>query len=148
MATRKPKGTEPDIQLLTTSKCPSISGRSQITSSIGFDGEGAVQIKLVNNSGGGQFSNASIPLADILKLLEDVPDGVSFTSGIFKTLFENQSSNNNAGFLLAVVLKEKLVVPQEGKRRKFVYNSPTAFLAKVEKLKAAKKSTPRRKAKS
>ena len=47
-------------------------------------------------------------------------------------------------------LKEKLVVPQEGKRRKFVQNSPVAFLAKIEKLIAAKavKKAPRRKTKA
>ena len=141
MTTRKPKDTEPAIQLLTTAKCPSISGRSQITYSIGTDGGGETHIKLVNNSGGGQFSNAWIPLADILKMLEEHSGGDAFTSAIFRPLFENQSSNN-CGFTLAVALKEKLVLPQEGKRRKFVHNSPAAFLAKVEKLMAAKASKP------
>ncbi len=150
----KPKNAEPDIQLLTTAKCPSISGRSQITSSIGFDGEGEIHIKLVNNSGGGQFSNAWIPFADILKLLERYSGGDAFTGGVFRPLFENQGSNN-AGFLLAVALKEKLVEPQEGKRRKYIHGSADAFIAKVDKLKASKKPAAsskkpprRRKAKS
>jgi hypothetical protein len=49
-----------------------------------------------------------------------------------------------------VALKEKLVLPQEGKQRKFVHNSPAAFLAKVDKLMAAKsiKKPPRRKTKA
>ncbi len=127
MATRKPKSkdSEPDVQILTTTKCPAISGR-----------------------GGGQINNSWIPFADILKLLESHSDGSSFSSAVvFNPIYYNQSRNNR-GFTLAVALKEKLVVPQEGKRRKYMYNSPTAFLAKVDKLKAAKKPTSRRKAKN
>ncbi len=80
--------------------------------------------------------------------------GESFASSIFLPIF-SEVSRNNCGFTLAVALKEKLVVPEEGKRRKYVYNSPAPFLAKVDKLKAtmkpaasSKKSPSRRKAKS
>ena len=142
MTTRKPKSTDtkPDIQLLTTAKCPSISGRGEVRYSIGnLDGD--IHIKLVGSSGGGQINNSWIPFADILKLLESHSGGDAFTSTIFKPIFANVSSNN-CGFTLAVALKEKLVIPQEGKRRKFVHNSPAAFLAKVEKLIAAKASKP------
>jgi hypothetical protein len=148
MPTRKPKDTEPDIQLLSTYKCASISGRGEVRYSIGnLDGD--IHVKLVGSSGGGQINNSWIPLADILKLLESHGGGDAFTSTIFKPIFANVSSNN-CGFTLAVALKEKLVLPQEGKRRKFVYNPPAAFLAKVEKLMAAKASKPpsRRKAKA
>ena len=149
MATRKPKPTEPEIQLLTTAKCPSISGRGEVRYSIGVNDSKEIVIKLVGSSGGGQINNSWIPFADILELLESHSGGDAFTSGIYHSLFENQSSNN-AGFMLAVTLKEKLVTPQEGKRRKYVYNSPAAFLAKVDKLTAAKASKPpsRRKTKA
>jgi hypothetical protein len=143
----KPKSTEPDIQLLITSKCASISGRGEIRYSIGVNENKEVFVKLVSSSGGGQINNAWFPFADILKQLEKYSEGGSFTSTtIFSPIFTNVSSNM-AGFTLAVALKEKLVLPQEGKRRKFVYNNPTAFLAKVDKLIAAKasKKSPRRK---
>jgi hypothetical protein len=95
MATRKPKpkDTEPDIQLLTTAKCPSISGRGEVRYSIGnLDGD--IHIKLVGSSGGGQINNSWIPFADILKLLESHSGGDAFTSTIFKPIFANVSSNN------------------------------------------------------
>jgi hypothetical protein len=139
MATRKPKDNEPDIQLLTTAKCPSISGRGEVRYSIGVNDSKEIVIKLVGSSGGGQINNSWIEFADILKLLESHSGGDAFTSTIFKPIFANVSSNN-CGFTLAVALKEKLVIPQEGKRRKFVPNPPTAFLAKVEKLIASKAS--------
>ena len=143
MATRKskPKNAEPDIQLLTASKCPSISGRGEVRYSIGIFNDADIYIRLVSSSGGGQINNSWIPFADILKLLESHAGGDSFSSSIFDPIFSDVSSNN-CGFTLAIALKEKLVVPQEGKRRKFVYNSPAAFLAKVEKLIAAKASKP------
>jgi hypothetical protein len=145
MPTRKHKDTEPVIQLLSTAKCTSISGRGEVRYSIGVLGDD-IYIKLVGSSGGGQINNTWIPLADILKLLDNQADGGSFTSAIFNPIFTNVSSNN-CGFTLAVALKEKLVILQSGSRRKFVHNSPAAFLAKVDKLIAAKasKKSPRRK---
>ena len=150
MATHKPKSKDTDtgIQLLTSAKCSSISNRGEVRYSIGILDE-KIYITLIGSSGGGQINNAPIELADILKLLESHSDGDAFTSTIFKPIFANVSSNN-CGFTLAVALKEKLVLPQEGKRRKFVYNSPAAFLARVEKIIAAKASKPasRRKTKA
>jgi hypothetical protein len=150
MATLKSKPTEtkPDVQLLTTAKCASISGRGEVRYSIGVLGDD-IHVKLVGSSGGGQINNAWMPLADILELLENRADGDSFTSAIFSPIFTGVSSNN-CGFTLAVALKEKLVILQSGSRRKYIYNSPAAFLAKVDKLIAAKasKPAPRRKAKA
>ena len=148
MATLKPKDNEPDVQLLTTAKSPSISGRGEVRYSIGNLNDD-IYIRLVGSSGGGQINNSWIPFADILELLGKHSGGDAFTSTIFKPIFANVSSNN-CGFTLAVALKEKLVLPQEGKRRKFVHNSTAAFLAKVEKLMAAKASKPatKRKAKA
>ena len=150
MTTRKPKPTDtkPDIQLLATTKCTSISGRGEVRYSIGILNDD-IHIKLVGSSGGGQINNSWIPFADIQKLLENRADGEPFTSTIFNPIFAGVSSNN-CGFTLAVALKEKLVIPKVGNRRKFTYNSPAAFLAKVDKLTAAKasKSSSRRKTKA
>jgi hypothetical protein len=145
---KQTKDIEPEIQLLTTTKCTNISGRGEVRYSIGVLGDD-VYVKLVGSSGGGQINNSPIPFADILRMLENYANGGSFTSSVFDPIFTNVSSNN-CGFTLAVALKEKLVLPQEGKRRKFVYNSPAAFLARVEKLIASKavKKAPRRKAKA
>jgi hypothetical protein len=150
MTTRKPKptNTKLNVQLLATTKCPSISGRGEVRYSIGVLGD-VIHVKLVGSSGGGQINNAWIPVADILKLLENFSGGGSFTSSIFNPIFAGVSSNN-CGFTLAVALKEKLVLPQAGNRRKFVHNSPAAFLARVDKLTAAKasKQSSRRKTKA
>ena len=126
MATRKskPKANEPDVQLLSTSKYPSISGRSQITSSIGIDGNGEIYIKLVGSSGGGQINNSWIPYVDIQKLLENYSGGGSFSSSVFDPISSPNLSRNNCGFTLAVALKEKLVKPQEGKRTKIYIQLP------------------------
>jgi hypothetical protein len=149
MATKtKPKETDSSIQLLIATKCSSISGRSEIRYGIGVNHNKEIVVMLINSSGGGQINNAPIAFADILKLLENYSGGGSFTSRVFEPLFPDVSSNN-CGFTMAVALKEKLVKPQEGKR-KFTYNNPTVFLAKVDKLIAAKASMPssRRKTKA
>ena len=149
MTTRKPKSTDtkPDIQLLATTKCTSISGRGEVRYSIGVLGD-VIHVKLVGSSGGGQINNAWIPFAEIQKLLENYSGGGSFSSNIFDPIFANVSSNN-CGFTLAVCHSLKLVLPLAGNRKKFVFNSPAAFLAKVDKLMAAKaiKKSPRRKTK-
>jgi len=151
MVTRKPKPKDkkPDVQLLATTKCSSISGAgTEIRYSIGVLDDD-IYIKLVGSSGGGQINNSWIPFVDILKLLDNQAGGTSFTSSVFAPIFPNVSSNN-CGFTLAVALKEKLVLPKQGTRRKFVHNSPAAFLARVDKLIAAKasKKSPRRKTKA
>jgi hypothetical protein len=145
---KQTKDAEPEIQLLTTAKGASISNRGEVRYSIGVIGDD-IYIRLVGSSGGGQINNSWIRYADIQKLLDKYSDGGSFTSSVFDPIFANVSSNN-CGFTLAVALKEKLVIPQEGKRRKFVYNSPATFLAKVEKLIAAmaSKSATKRKTKA
>jgi hypothetical protein len=143
MATRKPKpkDTEPDIQLLTTAKCTSISGRGEVRYSIGIDNNKENWFKIVSSSGGGQINNSWFRFTDIHNQLEKHAGSDAFTSKVLSPIFADVSSNM-AGFTLAVALKEKLVLPQAGNRRKFVYNSPAAFLAKVDKLTTAKASKP------
>ena len=69
MATQKTKtqATDTDVQLLTTAKCPSLSGRSEIRYSIGVAPSGDIQLKIVGSSGGGQINHAWFRFADVLK---------------------------------------------------------------------------------
>jgi hypothetical protein len=150
MTISKPKKTDSLIQLLKTEKSPSIGGSgTEIRYSIGVDSKQDIWLKIVGSSGGGQINNAWFRFTDIHEQLEKHAGGGSFTSSIFSPVFADVSANM-APFTLAVAMKEKLVLPQEGKRRKFLYNSPAAFLAKVDKLIAAKaiKKSPRRKTKA
>jgi hypothetical protein len=151
MATREPKTTETEssIQLLSTTKCSSLNGNSEIRYSIGIDDKQEIWLKVISSSGGGQIHPAWFRFADIQKQLEKHAGGDGFTSTILTPVFSDVSANM-APFTMAVALHEKLVMLQEGKRRKYVHRSADAFLAKVEKLKASKsvKKAPRRKAKT
>ena len=69
-----------------------------------------------------------------LAILEKQGVGNSFTSFLFHDLFEGRSSNS-AGFLNAILLNEKVVRLEEGKKRKYVFNSPSALLARINKAK-------------
>jgi len=73
------------------------------------------EIRLISNSGCGQFSKEPISLDSIIEILPHSP----FTSVALRPAIKARSLNTS-GFLLAVLLAEELVVRVPGKRRQFV----------------------------
>ena len=71
-------------------------------------------LKLLSNTGNGLFSSEPIPLSSIQQCLSKQGAAPEFTSRIFHQLF-TQQSNNNAGFIAAVLRQEKILMPVEGK---------------------------------
>jgi len=108
-----------------TKTCPSLSGKSRLTYDIGTDVGGAIHLRVAANSGGGFFSQQWIALDAIEKALAEVPEGV--TAFHLAPLFQGYSINS-PGFLMAVLKHEKLLMPMEGKPRRYVWQDTAAFL--------------------
>lgn len=122
--------TKPEsaVRILSVHSCPTISGKSKLTYHLGVvDSE--VQIRVYANSGGGFFSKEWISLKSILKLL---PANVPFTSRVLR-MFQGKSMNS-AGFLLAVLKHEGLVIPSKAKLRCWDRVDPKDFLSKVKTI--------------
>ena len=90
------------MKVVKTATCPSLSGLSTLTYEIGCNNN-EVSLRLVGNSGSGTFDKGWVSTESILAV-----DKSPITSGILRELFPGKSSNSG-GFILAVLLSEKLV---------------------------------------
>jgi hypothetical protein len=130
------KSVKTEAQILHTSKCRTISDKSELTYNIAIDDKGSVQVRINNNTGGGYWSKEWVNFDKIVSTLADVPEDKPITSIHLFKLFEGKSSNS-PGFLLAFLLNEGLLQPFQGKNRQYAptKNGAEKFLAKVNKLK-------------
>ena len=121
------------IRVLSTGTCDTLSGSSKLTYHIGCVPDGEIYLRVHSNTGSGFFSQEWISLQDILTALKKRPEGKPITSILLGPLFRGKSANT-PGFLLAVLLHEKLVRSLQGKLRRHDLGDPSVFTAKVDKL--------------
>lgn len=98
------------IRILKASVCNSVSGKSQLAFHIGCNAESQVFFRVHSNSSSGYFSREWVSMAAIQQVFANVPADKGITSFLLHTLFEGKSQNN-AGFLFAVLVAEHLVEP-------------------------------------
>lgn len=130
---------DPSINIVTTAKCKTLSGKSTLTYHLGLDIKQNAFLRVHSNTNNGFFSNEWVALDDILAILEKQTN--PFTSIIFYDLFTGLSVNTPA-FFSAVLLNEKVLEFAVGKRRKYVYSSGSVatLLERINKLGTAKAS--------
>ena len=134
--TRTKDPLEGVVKVVHSSTCPSLSGKSQITYQIGRHPEGAVYLRVVNNSGGGFFSPEWVALDDIRKCIDEAPKDRPLSSWTLHPIFRGKSVNTPA-FLSAGLVHEKWLRILRGKKRGLEVYEPKTFFAKVEKLTGA-----------
>lgn len=138
---------EPDVRVLRSGSCPSLSGKSKLSYDFGHGPAGQLQIRITKNSAAGYFSQDWVAWDRLLRVLEK--NGLKpITSFTLSPLFAGKSVNT-AGFLLAVLKKEGLVQAMAEKPRCYEPLDATAFLAGLQTLldappKAAKPRSPKR----
>ena len=123
----------PDMRVLKTSTCNTLSGKSKLTYHIGVDPDSVIHLRVYGNSGGGAFSREWVSLDGIQTALDKRHKGQHVTAFLLQPLFEGKSVNTPA-FLLAALSQEKLVRVLPGKKRDHEILDPSAFITKVEKL--------------
>jgi hypothetical protein len=121
------------MRVLATGTCDTLTGSSRLTYHIGSLPDGEIYLRVHSNTGGGFFSQEWISLRDILTALKKRQDGKPIASILLNPLFRGKSSNT-PGFLLAVLLHEKVIRSMQGKLRRHELMDPSVFTAKVEKL--------------
>ena len=125
-----------EIEILLTQKTKTVSQKSDLTYHLGKDDDANAYLRIYVNTGNGFFSNEWLPLPAIIDILEKLK-GSSFTSLAFEPLFHGRSVNTPA-FLAATLLNEKVLAFEEGKKRKYVYQSADKFLTKIDGAKPRK----------
>jgi hypothetical protein len=124
------------MRVLSTDTCDTLSGSSRLTYHIGSMPNGEIYLRVHANTGGRFFSQEWITLRDILRALEKRPEGKPITSILLNSLLRGKSANT-PGFLLAVLLHEKVIRSMQGKLRRHELMDPSVFTDKVRKLMAS-----------
>ena len=126
----------PDMKVLKTATCKTLSGKSTLTYQIGCDPDSTVHLRISKNSGGGFFSDEWIPFEGILEVLKDRPDGSPVMSHFLTPLLKGKSVNTSA-FILAAMKHLKLLRPLPKKQRVHELLDPKPFLDQMDKLMSA-----------
>jgi len=125
--------SEEGMRILKEAKCQSLSGRSTLTYKIGCKDDKEVYLCLTGNTGQGVFNKDWISLVQLDSLLasEEKP----ITSGRLHAIFKGKSANS-AGFVLAVLLNEKLLKISKSNLRHYERLDPSEFNAAIQALMA------------
>ena len=124
----------PQLRIIKIATCPTCFGKTNLTYHFGCNQENQVYIRIIENSGGGFFSEEWVALEAILAALDKAPHPI--TAVPFIDLFVGKSVNT-PGFLLAVLKHEGLVKLLEGKVRGYEKLPQEVFMAEVNKLVAS-----------
>jgi len=119
------------MKILKTGNCSSLSGRSTLTYKIGCKDD-EIFLCLTDNTGQGIFNKDWISLVRLDSLLASVQEPI--TSGLLRTIFKGKSANS-AGFVLAVLLSEKLLKTSQGNLRHYERVDTATFNAVIGSLK-------------
>ncbi len=138
-AAKKDKQEDQSIEILIRGTCKTVTSKSNLSYQVGRNDKADIFIRIYSNTNSGAFSDEWIALKVIL-LTSENQGGSSFTSYVFKPLFEGLSANGPA-FICAILIDLKILQFEEGQQRKYVFNSPAALLAKLDKPKPTKKPT-------
>ncbi len=118
---------ESPMRILKVGTTSSLSNRSTLGYAIGCDDTNAIFLSLRSNTAAGMFSTNWIAFLDIAEALVHAD---KITSATLSGLYAN-TSRNNAGFMLAVLLAEGLVSPIE---RYYTRNDFKPFLQHINSL--------------
>jgi hypothetical protein len=127
----------PDMRVLKTATCKTVTGKSTLTYQIGSLPDSTVHLRISKNSSAGQFSPEWIKIEDIQKALDKAPVGHPLTSFLLQPLFKGKSVNTPA-FMLAALTNERLLRVLKGKKRGHEFLDPEGFTDRMDRLVSAK----------
>ena len=132
-----------EVKVLKTGVCPSLSGRSSLTYHIGcrsdlLDKAGTefndgVSFRIHGNSGSGLFSDQWVPATSLKTIFDKEMSKDAVTSSSLNSVFAGRSVNT-AGFILAVLKAEGLVIHMEDMRRYYQCVNADQFFVEMKIL--------------
>jgi len=125
----KPQEVAPEVRVLMTATCASLTGKSKLTYDIGCAPDAAICLRITANSGNGAFNQEWVTLGRIKEVLTGAPAG-EITSFTLRPAFVGKSANN-ASFMLAVLQSEGLLRPSPKKRRCHELADEAAFATAI-----------------
>ena len=120
-------------RIIKTSSCNALSGNGEIGYELSLDNKKSLHIRITSNSGGGFFSDESIPISEIERILFSQTDPSRLTSVALQPLFRGKSVNTPA-FLMAALRNEGFVKPIGELKRFHQCIDAKSFKALIKKL--------------
>ncbi len=121
------------ILVLKIATCPTLSGRSDLTYHAGRHEDESIYLRVVQNTGNGQFNTDWVALMRIEKLLVEHPTKQVRSSTVMRPIYQGKSSNSPA-FLFAVLKAEGIVNASGDKDGGYLLGDIEAFKSNVAKL--------------
>ncbi|RDH82468.1 MAG: hypothetical protein DIZ80_09255 [endosymbiont of Galathealinum brachiosum] len=118
-------------KIILTTKCKTVSSKSTLTYNIAIDDKNKAYIRVVSNTGGGYFSNEWILIDDINSTLKAAPKDQPISSIHLFPLFKGKSVNT-PGYLLAVLINEKVLIPHTENKRQYAFTGTTKLMDKIK----------------
>jgi hypothetical protein len=122
--------TVPNVRVLKSAQCKSLSGRSTLGYEVGATGDGEIHLRISSNSGSGCFGGDWVPLRELQRELAKAPGPV--TSGTLNRVFAGRSQNTS-GFVAAALLGEGLLEPLANSRG-YAPTDGVGFMKQVKQL--------------
>ena len=130
---KKESVPELPIRVLKIGTCPTLSGRSELTYHTGRHEDESIYLRVVQNTGNGQFNPDWVALMQIENLLGEHPTKQVMSSTVMRPVYQGKSSNSPA-FLFAVLKAEGIVNASEDRDGGYLLGDLEAFKSKVAKL--------------
>jgi hypothetical protein len=131
-----------EIELVTTKKTKTLSGKSTLTYHIGKDEDANLYVRLWVNSSNGYFSNEWLAMTKIVEILKQQGEE-SFTGYVFKDLFSGKSVNSH-GFIAACLVAEGVLAFAEGKKRTLVFTGKGLTIDTAKPKRTIKKAAAKK----
>lgn len=139
MATKKAQEQDDNVEVILEQPCKTVSGKSELILNLGRDANNQLMIRIKSNSGSGQFSDRWVPIPELLEKLKSADSILGFTSVILSSVTRGRSAND-PGFLAAALKSLGILLPMEGKQRRYVLGDVDAFLSKMKLLQSGEKA--------
>jgi hypothetical protein len=139
VAESKPEPIAIAPRIVRRGTCPTLNAKGELGYEIGVDSRGEVQLRVVENSGGGSFSDEWVGFRNIQAAFDRAPKAEPVSAHMLLPLFRGRSSNC-CYFCAAVLRSEGLLTTSEKRRKRFDRVDPAAWLVEVRNLAEGKAS--------
>ena len=131
--------SDPVVTVLQTTKCKSISEKTNIEYVFSMDENENLMLSIKNTDGGGFWNKGYMSFDSLMSVLSSVPIDQPISSMHLSGVTPGGSVNTR-GYVLAACLNENLLIPFHGKHRQYMLDKEGVekFLAKINKLKSTK----------
>lgn len=129
----KPEPAAIAPRIVRRATCPTLNQKGELAYEIGVDSRGGVQLRVVENSGTGSFSDEWIGFRNIQAAFDRAPKSEPVSAYMLYPLWRGRSSNC-CYFCTAVLKSEGLLLPSEKRKERYDRVDPSAWLAEITGL--------------